>query len=543
VYYNGLRQRNVTRVLGILLLFTFLLLPFTDNAIAQEVRNRDPVISNVRVNPPKVRDSGSYEVSWHVEDPDGDDLKVKIQFPDNNDFTEFNVTRKGDLVDASFFRPRHTGNKVVITAADDYGGKAVHELTIEEVRNHNPVISNVRVNPPKVRDSGSYEVSWHVEDPDGDDLKVRIQFPDKNDFTEFNVTRKGDLVDASFFRPRHTGIKVVITATDDYGGKAVHELTIEEAGVFLPDFTGKPLAEAKKWLEQNGFKINLQPGSLAPAPALSGTVEKQDPAAKAEMTKGNTVMLTIHSAYVDLRSVPDIHGLAQDAAGSKLEQAGLVMDRRDAGRPAESRLANTVQKQDPAPGTSITKGSAVAVWVYGQYTSSREERVAATDCSHYPESRAYWDETAGGPRCGCFDGLVWNLATSHCVPADIRANEVCAREMPGTSAQGQTPEGKINCVCPDGQFWNTSQRRCERQLAEPPVQRSCTFNTSMMGGDEIWCDAYMECQDAECLVTTMHVVNIAHIKGGFKAPGHWLYSGYNSCEGTLRHYRVAAGCR
>jgi beta-lactam-binding protein with PASTA domain len=239
--------------------------------------------------------------------------------------------------------------------------------------------------------------------------------------------------------------------------------------VTLPDFIGKPLAEARKWIEQNELKSSLQPGSPAPAAALSGAVEKQEPAAGTEVAKGSTVTLTIHSAHVDLRSVPDVHGLAQDAARSRMEATGLVMDRRDAGRPAESRLANTVNKQDPAPGTSIAKGSAVVVWVYGQYTPSREERVAATDCSHYPGSRAYWDETVGGPRCGCFDGLVWNLATSHCVTADVRANEICARDMPGTSARGRTAEGKINCVCPDGQFWNVSQRRCERQLTPQEI--------------------------------------------------------------------------
>ena len=320
-------------------------------------------------------------------------------------------------------------------------------------------------------------------------------------------------------------------------------------GVILPDFTGQSLSEARKWLASNKLQASLQPGSPAPTAAKSATIEKQGTAPGIQVKAGDTVTLTVHSQYVDLRKVPNVVGLKAEnaersiaatgltaviqpggapsireqsgtverqnpdpgtevAAGSevslfiqgpfvetmvvpdvggisypdskrKLDSAGLTIDRRDAGRPAERRFAETAQKQEPAAGTRVSKGSAVSVWVYGQYIPTREEQVAATDCSRFPGSRAYWDNNAGKPLCGCFDGLQWNLTNTQCVTANVRENELCAREGQGLIAQGRTAQGKINCVCPEGLTWNASQRACEklipaRRVLLPQLSRQCT---------------------------------------------------------------------
>ena len=333
------------------------------------------------------------------------------------------------------------------------------------------------------------------------------------------------------------------------------------AALLLPDFTGKPLGESRKWLEKNKLVAALQPGSPAPTAGKSGTVEKQGPAPGSRVKVGETVTLTVHSDHVDLRTVPnlvglsagnarktiaaagltmvvqpggqpstreqagtverqrpdpgttippgaevtlfvyapyvetsvvpDVRGLSYPDARARLEAAGLVIDRREAGKPAERRLADTAQRQEPAAGTKLSKGQAVPVWFYGPYTPTREEQVAATDCSGSPGSRAYWDNSAGRPLCGCFDGLAWNLANTHCVTAEVRANELCARDLPGSVAQGKTPDGKINCVCPQGYTVNASQTACEKQI---PPEELCTRNypgsvpTGRDGSNKVICD-------------------------------------------------------
>ncbi len=300
--------------------------------------------------------------------------------------------------------------------------------------------------------------------------------------------------------------------------------------VVLPDFTGKTLGESRKWLERNKLLPNVQPGSPAPTAEKSGTVEKQGPAPGIQVKAGDTVTLTVHAQYVDLRKVPDVVGLnAQKAERSiaatgltaviqpggapstreqsgtverqspnpgatitpgaevtlfvygafvdaiavpdvgglsypdsrrKLEAAGLQAGRRDAGKPPEQRFADTVQRQEPAAGIRVSKGSSVLVWVYGQYVPTREEQVAASDCSRFPGSRAYWDDVSQKPACGCFDGLQWNPAKTQCVTADAHANELCAQQLPGSIAQGKTPDGKINCVCPQDYQWAAGKTHC-----------------------------------------------------------------------------------
>ena len=365
------------------------------------------------------------------------------------------------------------------------------------------------------------------------------------------------------------------------------------AAVVLPDFTGKPLGEARKWLEKNKLASALQPGSPAPTAGKSGTVEKQGPAPGSRVEAGETVTLTVHSDHVDLRTVPnlvglsagnaqkniaaagltmvvqpggqpstreqagtverqrpdpgttippgaevtlivyapyvetrvvpDVRGLSYPDARARLEAAGFMIDRREGGKPAERRLADTAQRQEPAAGTKLSKGQAVPVWFYGPYTPTREEQVAATDCSGYPGSRASWDNSAGQPLCGCFDGLAWNLANTRCVTAEVRANELCARDLPGSVAQGKTPDGKINCVCPQGYTWDASQNACEKLI---PPEELCTRNypgsvpTGRDGSNKVICDCpqgYVWTADKKRCVQSAFVrgvVREVHMRGG-----------------------------
>jgi hypothetical protein len=233
----------------------------------------------------------------------------------------------------------------------------------------------------------------------------------------------------------------------------------------VPDVLGLSAQEAQSRLQAAGLKTNLQDIGQPPSPGQAGRVQKQDPQPGYSVAADSAVALYVYGSFVAMAVVPDLRGLSSEAARIKLETAGLAMARREAGRPNQPNLAQVAQKQDPAAGTRLAKGQAVLVWFYGPYTATREEQIAQTDCSGFPGSRAYWDESLGKPQCGCFDGLQWNLAKTRCVSADVQANELCARDFSGSIAKGRTADGKINCDCPEGYIWNTTRTGCEKQLS------------------------------------------------------------------------------
>jgi hypothetical protein len=96
--------------------------------------------------------------------------------------------------------------------------------------------------------------------------------------------------------------------------------------------------------------------------------------------------------------------------------------------------------------------------------------VAATDCSQFLGSKAYWDNNVGKPLCGCFDGLQWNLTKTQCVTADVYNKEFCDREKPGSIAEGTTSDGKPNCVCPQGLVPTADIRSCVDKPIGPPIE-------------------------------------------------------------------------
>ena len=229
----------------------------------------------------------------------------------------------------------------------------------------------------------------------------------------------------------------------------------------LPDFTNKPLAEAKDWLQENELQAKLKPGKSAPAANLSGAVQKQAPEPGTTIGAGTTVTLTVYSNYVDTRRVPDVIGLKAAAAGERLSTAGLSLEEEhEAGRPPDGSLAHTAKEQEPAPDTEVMPGQKVRVWFYGRYEKTRDELVAEYDCTGILGSRAYWDNNANAPRCGCFDGLRFNLSRNRCVQQSVANNEVCTRDFPGSISTGQAPDGSVNCDCPRGLKWNSTNTRC-----------------------------------------------------------------------------------
>ncbi len=91
----------------------------------------------------------------------------------------------------------------------------------------------------------------------------------------------------------------------------------------VPNVVGLPEAEAKSALEDAGFKITTAKAANADVP--SGKVITQSPAAGTVVTAGSTVTITVSTGAPAPQNptVPDVVGLSQSDATSKLQSAGF----------------------------------------------------------------------------------------------------------------------------------------------------------------------------------------------------------------------------
>jgi len=228
----------------------------------------------------------------------------------------------------------------------------------------------------------------------------------------------------------------------------------------LPDFTGRSVIEAKRWLNDNQLVTQLKPGSPAPSSEQSGAVEAQFPSAHTQLSIGEAVVLTVHSAFIEVRTVPNVLSVTFEEAKRKLEARGLSLDWQEGGSPPDRSRANTAREQKPLPGTQISKGQSVAVWFYGQYEPGQEEQVEAYDCSEVPNSTAKWDDSLSAPRCFCLDGFTLSSSQKTCVARQVADQELCTHNFPGTAPKGNNAEGQLICECPGGRVWDNRAGGC-----------------------------------------------------------------------------------
>jgi serine/threonine-protein kinase len=106
-----------------------------------------------------------------------------------------------------------------------------------------------------------------------------------------------------------------------------------------------------------GLEPNLKTVDVF-SPAGKGTVAGQTPDAGSSVANGSRVSLLIASGSVE---VPDVIGLAEDAAWQVLQSAGLqVQTVRVASNKTSAGLAANVQ---PAPGVVVPSGARVTLAV------------------------------------------------------------------------------------------------------------------------------------------------------------------------------------
>jgi eukaryotic-like serine/threonine-protein kinase len=127
----------------------------------------------------------------------------------------------------------------------------------------------------------------------------------------------------------------------------------------VPDVVGSAQADAEATLQQAGLTSSVT--QREDAGADPGTVLSQDPAAGAQLTKGNTVKLVIATAPADV-PVPGVLDATEDDARDTLENAGFQVRVKDTDvdTPDEDGI---VVDQSPDPDANAKPGSRVTITV------------------------------------------------------------------------------------------------------------------------------------------------------------------------------------
>ena len=126
--------------------------------------------------------------------------------------------------------------------------------------------------------------------------------------------------------------------------------------VTVPDVTGLSRDSAESRLRAEGLGVSV---AEQESDETEGDVISQSPAGGTELTKGETVTITVSTGRPQV-DVPDVIGLSERSASSKLRSAGLtpVTQERTVTDPSQDGV---VVEQRPGSGTQVDKGREVVI--------------------------------------------------------------------------------------------------------------------------------------------------------------------------------------
>jgi eukaryotic-like serine/threonine-protein kinase len=126
--------------------------------------------------------------------------------------------------------------------------------------------------------------------------------------------------------------------------------------VTVPDVTGLSRDAAEARLRDEGFGVSV---SEQESDEPEGDVISQNPAGGTEVSKGETVTITVSTGTPQV-DIPDVIGLSESSAKSRLKSAGLkpVTQERTVTDPSQDGV---VVEQRPGSGTQLDKGAEVVI--------------------------------------------------------------------------------------------------------------------------------------------------------------------------------------
>jgi serine/threonine-protein kinase len=147
-----------------------------------------------------------------------------------------------------------------------------------------------------------------------------------------------------------------------------------------PNFVGQTYADAQKMATNSGLKLGT-PTKKACDNAPKGSICSQDPAANADVNKGDTINLVVSTGSPKI-AVPDVQGLTFDKAEEQLTAKGFKVEKKTQ---VSEQTAGVVIGQDPPGDSEREKGTTITLTVAKAEEKSTVPDVSGKSCD---EARA-----------------------------------------------------------------------------------------------------------------------------------------------------------
>lgn len=136
--------------------------------------------------------------------------------------------------------------------------------------------------------------------------------------------------------------------------------TRHDVSIQVPNAERMPFTKADSLLAQRNLQVQRQVGRFNPN-VDRGVVVDQTPLPKAKVKPGRRVYLTVNAGEVPMVKIPDLNGMSVREAKNRVSSIGLKVGTVQED-PVPSPYANTITKQEPAPGDSLKEGNSVDLW-------------------------------------------------------------------------------------------------------------------------------------------------------------------------------------
>lgn len=138
------------------------------------------------------------------------------------------------------------------------------------------------------------------------------------------------------------------------------EYTRQGESIRVPNVLNQPYEQAQTQLQSLDLEVERVVQRYN-ASFPRDVVIDQNPPPDATVKPGRYIYITVNSGELQRVAVPDLEGLSLREAVNRLQARGLQVDQTLPDTvPAPNR--NTVTRQRPAPGDSLTEGSNVTLW-------------------------------------------------------------------------------------------------------------------------------------------------------------------------------------
>ena len=134
--------------------------------------------------------------------------------------------------------------------------------------------------------------------------------------------------------------------------------------VDVPDVVGFSLEEAKYTLFNQKFKVEALEEDRVYSDLEEGKVAEQEPKGKTEAPRGSTIKLHISKGpKPEMKQVPSLIGLTQEAARTELSSLGLALDETISQTESSEYLSGQIVQQEPTANSELAKGGKIKITI------------------------------------------------------------------------------------------------------------------------------------------------------------------------------------